>query len=182
MKQRNTWRSLLFALHWSLVTGSLVTVLGCEALQKKFIRKSKKPVVRPTPIVTFQDYTTAMTPLDRYRKHFALFDYWNAQLLDELQQRNLNPKRARQASGESLQELNAFQELLEDDTASQMAPLLKERAQLDQQIQQGVYAPSQLEIMRRRLERQSRQINRELFWRKVEDRLKERAATDATAQ
>ena len=174
MKSTLTW---LIAGCWLLIAA-----MGCESLQKKFIRKSKKPAVRPTPIVNFQDYTTAMTPLDRYRKHFALFDYWNAQLLDELQQRGLNPKRARQASRESLQELHALQELLEDDTASQMAPLLKERAQLDQQIQQEGYAPSQLEIMRRRLERQSRQINRELFWRKVEDRLKERAATDATAQ
>lgn len=155
-------------------------LLGCESLQQKFIRKPKKPAARPSPVVAFQDYTTAMTPLDRYRKHLALFGYWNAQLLDELQQRTMNPKRARQASAESLQELRALQGLLQDETASQMGAVLEERAQLDQQIQQELYAPSQLEGIRRRLEIQTRQIDREWFWRKVEDRLKGNAATDAT--
>ena len=150
----------------------LTVFLGCESWQQKFIRKSKTPPARPSPVVNFQDYTNAMTPLDRYRKHFALYDYWNAQLLDELQQRTMNPKRAQHASSESLQELGMLQQLLQDRAASQMGPLLEERAQFDRQIQREFYAPSQLEIIRQRLERQTRQINREWFWRKVQDQLK----------
>ncbi|MBI3319296.1 MAG: hypothetical protein HYZ89_01740 [Candidatus Omnitrophica bacterium] len=113
-----------------------------------------------------------MTPLDRYRKHYVLFDYWNEQLLDELKP-TANPKRLRQASAESLKELQVLHELLQDDAASGVVRLLDERGRLDQQLQTGSYTPSQLDLFRRQLEPQTRQIRRELFWRKVEDHLKE---------
>jgi len=113
-----------------------------------------------------------MTPLDRYRKHYALFDYWNAELLDALQPHTSNPKRARRASSEALQELKTLQGLLQEDKIVQAGRMIQERTQLDQQIQRGAYNPSQLDLMRRMLETQTRQMHRELFWRKVEDHLK----------
>ncbi|MBI3320291.1 MAG: hypothetical protein HYZ89_06890, partial [Candidatus Omnitrophica bacterium] len=143
----------------------------CESLQKKFVRK-RKAEPRPTPIIVFEDYTRSMTPLDRYRKHYILFDYWNEQLLDELKPA-ANPKRLRQASAESLKELQVLHDLLQDDAASGVVRLLDERGRLDHPLQTGSYTPSQLDLFRRQLEPQTRQIRRELFWRKVEDRLKE---------
>ena len=51
---------------------------GCEGLREKFIRKPKGPTERPQAIFRFVDYSTLMTPVDRYRKHAMLFDYWSA--------------------------------------------------------------------------------------------------------
>jgi len=155
--------------------------MGCESLQKKFTRK--KPYVRPAPIVSFQDYTRAMTPLDRYRKHYALFDYWNSELLATLQgsssvaapgtgQSSINPKRAKLASQESLQELHTLQGLLQDDQAVLLQPILDERAQINDHVQKGSYSGSQLSALVRLLDAQTRRIHREFFWRRVEDRLK----------
>src|SRR3989338_8735827 len=57
---------------------------GCESLQRKLIRKPKNRP-KPTPIVTFTDYTRTMTPLDRYRKHAVIFEYWNGELVKALE-------------------------------------------------------------------------------------------------
>ena len=155
--------------------------MGCESFQRKFIRKPKT-VERPTAIVNFQDYTHAMTPLDRYRKHYALFDYWNAQLLEELQAREPNAKRARDASAEALQELRTLQGLLQDADAAGVARFIHEREPLDRELRRGSYAASGLSSMAQALERHSRQIHRDLYWRDVQDRLKEDATPHARAQ
>ena len=164
----------LFAVCCLLFTGT-----GCESFQRKFIKQ--KPVERPSAIVNFQDYTHAMTPMERYRKHYALFDYWNAQLLEELQTHNPNAKRARDASAEALGELRTLQNLLQDEKAAVVAQMIHQREPLDRELQSGSYAASEFSTMVQRLEQQSRQIHRELYWRDVQDRLKEDVTPHAAA-
>ncbi|MBI3087448.1 MAG: hypothetical protein HYY91_00955 [Candidatus Omnitrophica bacterium] len=161
-----------------LVAAALLAGVGCESLQKKFIRK-RRDMPRPSPIIAFQDYTRAMTPLDRYRKHYMMFDYWNSELVDVLQARDVNPKRVKRASGESLQELKTMQGLLADDIAAQVAPLITEREQIDRRLQRGSSTPSQVGLTARQLEAQTREVHRSLFWRNVEDRLKDGDAPPA---
>ena len=57
---------------------------GCESLREKFIRKPKGPTERPQAIFRFLDYTKIITPVDRYRKHAMLFDYWTADLANAI--------------------------------------------------------------------------------------------------
>lgn len=169
----NTAICWLVAGCWLLVAGT-----GCESLQKKFIRKPKAPL-RPAPITAFQDYTHASTPLDRYRKHYLMFDYWNSQLLDTLQQPDrMNPKRAERTSGEAVTELQTLQGLLRDDVAAGLTPLIEERRKIHQRLRSHSSAPSQVHLIRRTLESQTRQVRRQFYWRQVEDHLKE---TDAGA-
>ena len=159
---------ILAAGGWLLLSG----LTGCESLQKKLTRKPKQPQARPNPIIQFQDYSRAMTPLDRYRKHYMIFDYWNSDLLESLQRRPLNPKRYRLASKESLGELQALQGLLTEELAGRLAPLIEERTELDRRLQRVDASDSQVPFLQRDLEAQTRQFQREFFWRKVEDHLK----------
>ena len=156
----------------SIVSCLLLVGTGCESFQKKFIRKSKKPVERPTPIVNFQDYTHAMTPLDRYRNHALMFDYWNGELADALGPTSSNAKRIKRASAEALQELKTLQGVLQDEQAAAMQPLVDERAHLDVQIQRETYMPSQRDQMRRDVEAQTRRMERQFSWRDMQDHLK----------
>ena len=151
---------------------SLVAVFGCESLQRKFTRKPSnlKPV---TPIIQFHDYAQAVTPLDRYRKHTLLFEYWNSTLLDALQSKAFNAKRAKKASSESLQELQTLKGLLQDDIAGKMAPLIAEREQIHQQIHTGRVTPSQASGVIRRLETQARALHRDFHWNDIQDHLVE---------
>ena len=151
---------------------SLVAALsGCESLQRKLTRK-KKPQPPPTPITIFQDYSAAMTPLDRYRKHYAIFDYWNAGLLDALQARVPNPKRIKLASTEALGELETMKGLLLDEVAARLDPLLKAQAEIHRELLNSGFEVSRSDAIKRRLESQTRAIHREFFWRKVQDQLK----------
>ena len=150
----------------------VAALTGCESLQRKFTRKPKHPGPAPTPIVSFQDYTQAMTPLDRYRKHSVLFDYWNDELLEALQQSTVNPKRFKKASSESLAELGIMKDLLLDDVAARLTPLIEERAHINRQLQSPAFNTSQATTIGRVLERHTRQIHREFLWRDVEDKLK----------
>ena len=163
--------------HLLLVAGCLLLVAGltgCEALQRKFTRTPKHPAPAPTPIISFQDYTRTMTPLDRYRKHALLCDYWNEQLLGALQQTTLNPKRVKKASSESLAELEIMQSLLSDEAAAGVAPLIEERRRIHRQLQSPGFNTFQAPAIWRALEGQTRQVHRELFWRDLEDKLRPR--------
>ncbi len=161
--------------------GVLIASSGCESLQRKFTRKSKHPKAAPTPIINFQDYTQAMTPLDRYRKHYLMFDYWNDELIESLQQKPQNPKRFRRASSEALAELEVMKGLLADAAAVRFEPVIEERTRINRQIQSGGLGSMQANVLWRTLEAQTRQIHREFFWRDAEDRLKEPSAETASA-
>ena len=145
---------------------------GCESVQRKFTRRSKKSQSPPTPIINFQDYTQAMTPLDRYRKHALIFDYWNGELSAGLSAHPLNPKRYKHASSESLGELQAMQSLLSDEMAARMSPVIEQRVKLNRQLQSPAFGESQSSVVLRTVEQQTLQIHREFFWRDVEDELK----------
>lgn len=155
-----------------LAAALLPAVAGCESLQRKLIRPRKTPVVRPAPVVNFQDYSQAMTPVERYRKHVLMFDYWSEQLLDELARSDANPKRFRNASAQSLEELQQLQALLQPARAAAVEPLLAERRSIDAQVQSGPYHPASLSALRMRAEAQKRRISREMDWRNVQDALK----------
>lgn len=161
------WRLFLLTAHLLLLT----VLGGCEGLQRKFTRKPAH-VKPPTPIINFEDYTRAMTPVDRYRKHFMIFDYWNDDLLVALQSRSVNAKRLRRASSDALAELETLSSLLTDEMAARLAPLIEERARLDRQLQSGSFSAGDLSGMMRVLEAQARLIHRDLFWRDIEDHLK----------
>ncbi|MBI4343835.1 MAG: hypothetical protein HY601_03365 [Candidatus Omnitrophica bacterium] len=154
----------------------VAALTGCESLQRKLTRKRKGPAPRPTPIVQFQDYTRAMTPMDRYRKHSLIFDYWNGELLSSVDQEPYNPKRARRSIEESLVELRQMRALVDDEAAARLDPLVEEREQLQRQLQVGHPGFGTASALKRQLEAQTTQIQREFTWRKMEDHLRPRDA------
>ena len=152
---------------------SLVAALaGCESLERKFTRKPKHPLPPPNPIINFQDYNRTFTPLDRYRKHYLMFQYWNDALIDGLQSSPLNPKRFKRASTESLAELETLKGLVTEEVAARMAPVIEGRSTIDRQLQSGDIGEMQVHAVTRDLEAQTRTIHRNFFWRDIEDQLK----------
>ena len=149
----------------------LLLVSGCEGWQKKFVRRSKKAPERPSPIVNFQDYTRTMTPLDRYRKHALMFDYWNDELIEALGPGGSNEKRVKRASAEALQELTTLAGVLQPEHAAQLQPMVEARRKLNAQLQRGTYMPSQQDQLRRSVEAQTRQFERQFSWQDVQDHL-----------
>ena len=150
----------------------LIGLTGCEGLSRKFTRKPKHPHPPPAPVIQFLDYSKAMTPLDRYRKHYLMFDYWNETLIDALQGQSPNPKRYRRASTEALGEMETIKGLVSEELAARLAPLIGERVWIDRQLQSGGFAAHQASAVRQALEAQTREFERGFHWRDVEDHLK----------
>ncbi len=157
-----------------LAAGCLLfaALTGCEALQRKLTRKPKLTQERLTPIITFEDYTTLITPEDRYRKHYLMFDYWNAQLLEALQDRSINLKRIARSAETSFAELQALRDLLQEERAVALSTVLQERAAITRQLQAHSLTIARVDALRRVLERQARDIHRDFFWRDVDDHIK----------
>ena len=158
----------LLAAGWLAV----LAVSGCESLQRKFARKAKQPARAPEPIFQFQDYSRAITPLDRYRKHYLMFQYWNSELADALGRPPLQGKRFRRASAESLAELEALKGLLAEDAATQLDPILEERRAIDRRLQNSAFMESQATAVVRQLDLQTRAIQHQFFWRDIEDHVR----------
>jgi len=158
-----------------VVAGLLAGVTGCESMQRKFTRKPKHPVKPLDPIIKFEDYTRAMTPLDKYRKHFMMFNYWNGELIDALQQKSPNPKRFRRASTDSLAELQTLNSLVSGGVAERYAAAIEERQKINQRLQRPGFMPSQAPAIVSVLERQTRRIQRDFFWRDIEESIHEPA-------
>ncbi|MBI2093210.1 MAG: hypothetical protein HYT88_00590 [Candidatus Omnitrophica bacterium] len=159
----------------------LVFTTGCESLQRKFTRKPKHPLPRPTPVIQFEDYTGAMTPLNRYRKHYLQFQYWNGELLQALGSSPFSLKRLRRASSEALTELTTLQDLLHEEQAQLLTPLIEERLAANRQIQSVAFGTAQAQTVSHLIETQSRQIYREFFWREMEDKLRQPETTEESA-
>ena len=159
----------------------LLSAGGCESFQRKFVRKSKseRPV---SPIISFQDYSGAMTPLERYRKHYIMFEYWNSDVIESLQGGSPNPKRYRQSAEEALSELQTLQSLLSEDVAAKFAPLIAERVKINRQLQNPAMNISQAGSAAQSLERQARRMHREFFWRDVQEQLKAPVAAAPSSQ
>ena len=114
-----------------------------------------------------------MTPVDRYRKHYLMFGYWNDELLATLQDVHPSPKRLKRSSTEALEELTTLRGLLSEEKAAVLGRFVEERVTLNEQLQGGDINQLRANILRRELESQTRQIQRDFFWRDVEDHLKQ---------
>ena len=169
MRPPQRWAALLLTTSCLLLTA----VTGCESLERKLTRKPKHPPARPSPIINFEDYTATRTPLDRYRKHYLIFDYWNSQLLEELQSRTPNPKRLTRASTEALGELETLQQLMTEAMAARLSPVIASRRAIEGELRRGSVDALNANWLWRELEIQSRQIRRDFFWRNVEEHLRE---------
>ncbi len=181
------WRTRVRAAAASgLVLGTcLLLASGCESLQRKFTRKPKVAVAPPSPIIKFQDYTRVLTPIDRYRKHYLMFEYWTGELIRELGrqvgQEPTNLKRIQATSQESLAELEILHSLLNEQAAARMAPLLSARSKADAKLQVRLDAP-RVRLMQGVLETHKRQIHRKFHWRKIEADLNPFAPSEPAGQ
>ena len=153
----------------------LTAVVGCESLQRKFTRKPKHPPTAPTPIVSFLDYSRATTPIDRYRKHTLMFQYWNAQLLESLTSPTPSQKRIRHASAEALEELRTLRSLLNEDLAPRLDRLLEARAAMDRRLKTTAIHAAQAATVARELESQVKALERDFSWRDVTEFLRAEA-------
>lgn len=134
------------------------------ALQRKFIRKKQRPP--PAVTITTKDYDLHLSPEERYRRHFVMWDFWHAEILEGLGE---SRKKALRAAEESLAELAALRSLLLPPMAEKVNPHMARLEQLRQDLSKDVLTGMALQRWRSTVEQQQRVIRRELAWKGVQD-------------
>ena len=155
-----------------LLAIALLAGAGCESMQQKFTRRKTKVEEAPAPVITFEDYSRTQTPLDLYRKHYLMFEYWNSELQDALESSPVNPKRVRLASEESYLELQSLQRLLTEEAGAPLAAVLEERRGLNAQLNNQSLSRPAAQLLKKPIDAHARLINGQFFWRTMKDRLK----------
>ena len=145
--------SLKAFLFFSLMSVFLLTSLGCEPLRKKFTRQKKKEQKEEfVPVLDPIDYPSAVrSPLQDYKHAYGLWKVWNKELLQEIE-RNDNEKRQRYLLNESVEQLHAMRNLIQEN----------KREPLDQAIRNlnSVKAEYQLPAPMRQMSAIKRKIER----------------------
>ncbi|MBI4313251.1 MAG: hypothetical protein HY594_00390 [Candidatus Omnitrophica bacterium] len=142
-----------------LVAPLVLSVVGCDSVKRKFVRK-RKTVQGPEAIFTLEkEYRPEFSPEVRYQAHFA---YWKAahdDLLEDLRQGATRARRMR-AVNQSIKELRSMQELLEGSPVSGLEEMIglmeKAKTRLDDPTVDGsrtTVVRSQLEMLRRRIDK-----------------------------
>jgi len=148
--------------------GLVLLLTGCStlpALQRKFIRKKKHhppPAVR----VTTKDYALSLSPEERYRRHFALWDFWHAEMLEGLGD---SRKKTLRAVDEAMAELEALRGLLVPEQGEKMTAHLGRLDQLRRELSKDALSSTAIFRWRSVLEQQQRVIRRELSWKDVQE-------------
>ena len=102
---------------------------GCAPLRKKFTRQKKADKENNNqfiPVLDPIDYPEQRVSAEEtYKYHYSLWKVWNKDLLQTVE-RDGSDKRQKYLANQSLEQLEAMHELLNDESKTQFAPLVSD--------------------------------------------------------
>ncbi|MCM8771202.1 MAG: hypothetical protein NC936_04975 [Candidatus Omnitrophica bacterium] len=118
-----------------IIVNSLV---GCEALVRKFSRKPKEK--KPEEIVLVpEDYKGSMTPEERYRQYFLFWKSWQDELIQSLIEKRSLKKRV-DCAEQAIKNLKELKKLLSSQEKQKLlAKYIQQLEQLKSMISQDTY-------------------------------------------
>lgn len=158
---------LLFAGCWLLVS----SLTGCEGVRKKFTRPPKKTEEPKHIALPVQEYVEAYPKDITYNNHFIFWKYWHQELIDALG--TTNRKKELECAEQLVSNLESMRSLLAEEKGKELDPYLKELSKTIGQIKQGNLSEPKIQYLKRDLEKQKRQIDREFSLNKVKECLKQ---------
>jgi len=155
-------------LTFMIVVALAVSMVGCDAIQRKFTRKKKKKARRPR-IYQVRKYEKIPTP-ELYNKHFVYWQTWSAELIEVLGE---NVKKDRRCIQEMVGQLKDMQNILNPEKAAELQPHIDTAEDIRQTIVRGDLSHATESRVRRTLEREDRAIKRNFITSKVKNDIRE---------
>lgn len=145
---------------------SIFALTGCEAIQKKFTRKPKKP---KKGAVRFQkeDYTQGFPNDIRYNNHYLYWRHWEDELIAAL--KGDNEKKHIQCATQAYYELKQVKELLIEPKYSELDPYLKELEGIKSQVLDRNLSPGKRSTLMTQLESHRRRVEKHFYTKDVRD-------------
>lgn len=154
----------------------VVSLTGCEAVQRKFTRK-KKTVAKPR-FYQLKKYIKKPTP-ELYKQHYAYWASWQEDMIQSLGQ---NHKRDKRSIEEAVGHLKDMQNILVPKKAEEMQPHIDKMEAAKEIIYRGDLSFANKDSIMGTLEREERAIKRDFCYNKVKDSLRKSFDEEAPPQ
>jgi len=144
-----------------------ISLTGCAALQRKFVRKKKKEE-KISAVITTHDYSKELRVDELYKKHFVFWKSWQSELIDKM---DFNYKKRVTCFDNIIESLNEMRKYLADSKAEELEQFIKEIKSIDPDIKKKRLSKNRKYKMKRLLERTKRQIDKNFSYAEVKDQL-----------
>ena len=145
----------------------ILSLSGCDALQKKFTRKKKAAIKMPR-FYQLRKYEKKPSP-ELYKKHFGYWESWQGTLIVVLSQNNKKDKRCIE---EAIGQLKDMQYILVSEKGEEMQPHIETMERARNIIFKGDLSFANKDTVRMTLEKEDRVIKRDFSYSKVRNFLK----------
>ncbi|MDP2939379.1 MAG: hypothetical protein Q8O13_04770 [Candidatus Omnitrophota bacterium] len=152
---------------------SLISLAGCEALKKKFIRKHKGEQKEEVQVIFEpQEYPLQeFTNEELYQNHYLLWKSWKQELSEALQE-GINNKKRIESVKEMIAHLEAMKFLLLDNHQKQLELFIQSAKKINDKILAGRLNNSDFMVLRNNLETLEKNIRNNYSYKKVKDFIK----------
>ena len=156
-------------LVYVLLLCSLITLAGCETVQRKFTPKRKTPE-RAVSQIYFQEgeYQKKFSNDYYYKTHYTLWSTWHDELLGNL---GGNGKKSGRAAQEAVGHLQQMQQYLKPEKNAELQLIINDLSHVVKKLDEAGRGPSSVGPQRTELERIRRAVGRDFYYDKVREHL-----------
>lgn len=152
---------------------SLFSVSGCQTLARKFTRKPKGEPKKEEPVIQPEVYPDAAAAKDDlYRDYSTFWEGWVDQLMEFLNEQ-ANFKKQRECAYEALDNLMKMRELLNEEKAKSLEPLINEFTTVKTIVFAGRLSSSDYHYLKNKVERIKSRVHRNFAYSKISKDFKE---------
>ena len=156
------------AVSFFIILFMILSLAGCDSLQRKFTRKKKEAVKMPR-IYQEKKYIKKPSP-ELYKKHYSYWTSWQSELIQVL---GNNHKKDMRCIDEAVSNLRDMQSILVPKKAEELQPHIDKLARVRETIFNEELTQANRDYVLRTLEREDRYIKREFHYNKVKKYLRE---------
>lgn len=143
---------------------------GCEAMHKKFVRKSKAEPKQQEPLLMPEEYNPEFNKDVLYKDYLIYWRSWHDELIASLEA-NLSHKKQIDCAKQAIENLEKLRGLLNEEKRKVLDVYLKELKALKDDIEKGT-SGANLSIIKHKLTINRRNILHDFMYSKVKNDLK----------
>ena len=152
-----------------------VSMVGCDAVQKKFTRKKKAAPKKPK-IYQLKRYEKKPTP-ELYNEHYIYWETWSGELIELLGQ---NHKKDVRCIEEIVNQLKDMKNILVKEKGDELQAHIDKAEEVRETIMRGDMSFATKTSVKSTLEREDRAVKRDFITSKVRKYIKESFEEDET--
>lgn len=170
MKIKRRWTQIIGL---STTCCLLFTLIGCAAFVRKFTRKPKGELEKEEPVIQPEVYPDLAAAKDELYKDYSTFwEGWADQLMEFLNEK-ANFKKQKECAYEALDNLTKMRELLNEEKAKSLEPLIDEFTAVKAIVFAGRLSSPDYNYLKNKVERIKSRVHRHFAYSRISKDFKE---------